>query len=408
MLRSAAKNHDRVTVVCDPADYDVVLAELAAGDSTTLATRRRLAAKVFRADRGLRRRDRRLPQLDRARVGARDRARASRLPRAPRPAVRARLRAALRGEPHQSGAFYRDRNAKPGSLALADSLGAGGKELSFNNLVDVDAALEAVREHEAPTAVVVKHTNPCGVAAGASLEQAYRSARAADEVSAFGGIVALNRPVDAATAKALVETFLECVVAPRFEDDALEFLRTKKNLRLLATGAWLAADEEEPTFKRVGGGLVVQGRDKTGGAEVKNGRVVTKRAPTPEELAGLDFTWRVCKHVKSNAIVLGGETQTFGVGAGQMSRVESGSHRLQQSGGQDQGRGARLRRVLPVPRRGRARALPRRHRHRPARRQREGRGGHRSGRQGRRRDGLHRGEALPSLGGRAAGGALTN
>jgi phosphoribosylaminoimidazolecarboxamide formyltransferase/IMP cyclohydrolase len=323
MLRSAAKNHDRVTVVCDPADYDVVLAELAAGDSTTLATRRRLAAKVF------------------ARTAAYDAAIAGYLSSiAPESAPEtAPERAAypehlvlpyervygLRyGEnPHQSGAFYRDRNAKPGSLALADSLGAGGKELSFNNLVDVDAALEAVREHEAPTAVVVKHTNPCGVAAGASLEQAYRSARAADEVSAFGGIVALNRPVDAATAKALVETFLECVVAPRFEDDALEFLRTKKNLRLLATGAWLAADEEEPTFKRVGGGLVVQGRDKTGGAEVKNGRVVTKRAPTPEELAGLDFTWRVCKHVKSNAIVLGGETQTFGVGAGQMSRVES-------------------------------------------------------------------------------------
>src|SRR5262249_25903205 len=148
--------------------------------------------------------------------------------------------------------------------ARAESLGAGGKELSFNNLVDVDAALEAVREHDRPAAVVVKHTNPCGGAVADDLVTAYRLAREADSVSAFGGIVALNREVDAATAQALVETFLECVVAPAYALDALEVLRTKKNLRVLATGAWLDAAHRELVFKRVGGGIVMQDRDATG------------------------------------------------------------------------------------------------------------------------------------------------
>src|SRR5262249_36397341 len=147
--------------------------------------------------------------------------------------------------PHQTGAFYRERGASRGSIARAESLGAGGKELSFNNLVDVDAALEAVREHSRPAAVVVKHTNPCGVALADDLANAYRSAREADAVSAFGGIVALNREVDTATAQALVETFLECVVAPAYSADALALLRTKKNLRILATGGWLDADHRE-------------------------------------------------------------------------------------------------------------------------------------------------------------------
>src|SRR5262249_15487987 len=146
------------------------------------------------------------------------------------------------------------------------SIGAGGKELSFNNLVDVDAALEAVREHERPAAVVVKHTNPCGVAVADDLATAYRRAREADSVSAFGGIVPLNRDVDVATAQALVETFLECVVAPGYAPDALDVLRTKRNLRILATGTWLAAAHAELAFKRVGGGLVVQDRDATAGS----------------------------------------------------------------------------------------------------------------------------------------------
>lgn len=315
MLRSAAKNHADVAVVCDPADYAAILEELGARGDLSLATRRRLAAKVY------------------AHTAAYDGLIASYLSsfneddsRGEYPRywfTASELAYPLRyGEnPHQSGAFYRERGAQPGALALAESLGAGGKELSFNNLVDVNAALEAVREFEEPAAVVVKHTNPCGVATAQDAATAYRLAREADALSAFGGIVALNRPVDGAAAALLVETFLECVVAPSFDDEALALLRGKKNLRLLAVGAEPWASPLD--IKRVGGGFVVQQRDATGAEEVRAGKVVTRRAPTAGELASLGFAWRVCKHVKSNAIVLARGQQTVGVGAGQMSRVVS-------------------------------------------------------------------------------------
>jgi phosphoribosylaminoimidazolecarboxamide formyltransferase / IMP cyclohydrolase len=322
MVRSAAKNHARVAIVCDPADYAKVIAEIEATGDVSQGTKRLLAAKAF------------------AHTAAYDAAISSMLsgPRAQDPdgTVGAstypqyltlpfeRAYGLRYGEnPHQSGAFYRERNAEAGTIARAESLGAGGKELSFNNLVDVDAALEAVRELDRPGAVVVKHTNPCGVACADQLADAYRTAREADALSAFGGIVALNREVDEATAKLLAETFLECVVAPSFSAGALELLRTKKNLRLLATGAWLAPDAPALQYKRVSGGLVVQSRDASGGGEVARGKIVTKRAPTAEELKSLDFAWRVCKHVKSNAIVLAKGERTVGVGAGQMSRVIS-------------------------------------------------------------------------------------
>ncbi|HEY8073941.1 MAG TPA: bifunctional phosphoribosylaminoimidazolecarboxamide formyltransferase/IMP cyclohydrolase, partial [Labilithrix sp.] len=322
MLRSAAKNHARVTVVCDPSDYDRVLAEIDRTGSVTQATRLELATKVF------------------AHTAAYDAAIASVLsgPRAadpestigateyPRYLGLAFERAyGLRyGEnPHQSGAFYVERDAPPGTIARAESLGAGGKELSFNNLVDVDAALEAVREFDRPAAVVVKHTNPCGVAVATTLADAYKTARDADALSAFGGIVALNREVDEATAKILAETFLECVVAPSYAAAALEVLRAKKNLRLLATGGALPADYAALQYKRISGGLVVQARDATAIGEATKGKIVSKRPPTPEEMKGLEFAWRVCKHVKSNAIVLAKGERTVGVGAGQMSRVIS-------------------------------------------------------------------------------------
>ncbi|HEY4121290.1 MAG TPA: bifunctional phosphoribosylaminoimidazolecarboxamide formyltransferase/IMP cyclohydrolase, partial [Byssovorax sp.] len=317
MVRSAAKNHARVAVVCDPADYAKVLAEIEATGEVSTRTRAELAAKAF------------------AHTAAYDARIAGYLSSLGDDGARAKWPASVQlpleraytlryGEnPHQTGAFYRDRDAAPGSLARAEALGAGGKELSFNNLVDVDAALEAVREFDEPAAVVVKHTNPCGVAVAAELEAAYRAAREADSVSAFGGIVALNRGVDAKTASAIAETFVECVVAPSFEPGALEVLRAKKNLRLLATGAWLAAAHAEVTYKRVGGGFVAQDRDATGAGEVERGKVVSKRAPTPAEIEALAFAWKVTKHVKSNAIVLAHAGRTVGVGAGQMSRVES-------------------------------------------------------------------------------------
>ena len=331
MVRSAAKNHARVAVVCDPADYAAVLAEIEQGGEVTLATRAGLAAKAF------------------AHTAAYDGAIAAYLsglgPSGERDAYPRYLTLAYErvyslryGEnPHQSGAFYAARGAAPGSLARTESLGAGGKELSFNNLVDVEAALDAVREHDEPAAVVVKHTNPCGVASGPELAAAYHTAREADPTSAFGGIVAFNREVDAATAALLAETFLECVVAPSFAPGALDLLRAKKNLRLLATGAWLPAGHAALAHKQVSGGLVVQSRDATAGGEVRAGKVASRRAPTEAEWASLEFAWRVAKHVKSNAIVLAKGSRTVGVGAGQMSRVISVQIACEKAGEQARG-----------------------------------------------------------------------
>jgi phosphoribosylaminoimidazolecarboxamide formyltransferase/IMP cyclohydrolase len=317
MVRSAAKNHARVTIVCDPHDYSRVLDELALRGDTTPELRAELAAKAFAHTAGY---DAAISGYLSSREADGQRTRFPRYLTLPFE----RAYGLRYGEnPHQSGAFYVERDAAAGTIARAESLGAGGKELSFNNLVDVDAALDAVREFERPAAVVVKHTNPCGVAVADSLLDAYRAARDADALSAFGGIVALNREVDEPTARAIGETFVECVVAPSFSQPALEVLRAKKNLRLLATGGWLGPDHAALTSKRVGGGLLVQDRDATAAGEVTRGRVVTKRAPTPEELRSLEFAWRVCKHVKSNAIVLAKGELTVGVGAGQMSRVIS-------------------------------------------------------------------------------------
>jgi phosphoribosylaminoimidazolecarboxamide formyltransferase / IMP cyclohydrolase len=315
MVRSAAKNHDRVTVICDPADYDRVLAELTESGDTSARTRAELAAKAFAHTAAYDAAISGYLSSERA-VGGRSRfARFLVLPFE-------RAYGLRYGEnPHQAAAFYVENGAVPGSLARAASLGAGGKELSFNNLVDADAALEAVREFDLPAAVIVKHTNPCGVAVATSVAAAYRQARDADPLSAFGGIVAVNREVDEETATALLETFLECVVAPGFTERALTLLHGKKNLRLLATGVWLSARHPAMNYKRLDGGLVAQERDATAGGEVEKGKTVTKRAPTPEQIESLEFAWRVCKHVKSNAIVLARGQVTVGIGAGQMSRI---------------------------------------------------------------------------------------
>jgi phosphoribosylaminoimidazolecarboxamide formyltransferase/IMP cyclohydrolase len=322
MVRSAAKNHDRVTVVVDPSDYPAVLAEIEAHGEVAFALRAKLASKAF------------------SHTAAYDGAIAAYLtsvdgsgkrdpyPRTYTPQFERAYSLRYGENPHQTGAFYVARGAKEGTLGRARSIGAGGKELSFNNLLDVDAALEAVREFDQPAAVIVKHTNPCGVAQATSLERAYRVARAADELSAFGGIVAVNREVDESTAKALTETFLECVVAPSFTPAALAVLHQKKNLRLLELGAMLGGDEQGLVFKSVSGGMVMQQRDDSAAGEVDRGTVSTERKPTARELRELAFAWRVCKHVKSNAIVLAredddGTRRTVGVGAGQMSRVVS-------------------------------------------------------------------------------------
>jgi phosphoribosylaminoimidazolecarboxamide formyltransferase/IMP cyclohydrolase len=237
--------------------------------------------------------------------------------------------------PHQSAGWYQT-GSTPTGWAAATKL--QGKELSYNNLVDLEAARRIISEFtDSPAAAILKHTNPCGVALGNSLVEAYEKAFNADAVSAFGGIVALNRPIDAATAKELTKTFLECVVAPAIAEDAQEILAKKSNVRVL-TLADLATGSKE-TVKAIAGGFLIQAADDAI-ADTSKWQIVTERQPTPIELAELLFAWKVCKHVKSNAIVITGDHTTLGVGAGQMNRVGSVKIALEQAG--EKARGAFL------------------------------------------------------------------
>ncbi|MEA2699787.1 MAG: phosphoribosylaminoimidazolecarboxamide formyltransferase / cyclohydrolase [Myxococcales bacterium] len=315
MIRSAAKNHERVTVVVEPADYARVLEQIRAGGEVSDGLRYDLARKAF------------------AHTAAYDGAIATHLGRLASPEsppadfsdtlnLSASLVRALRyGEnPQQKAAFYALNDAVGPSLARAEIL--QGKELSYNNLLDLDAAMRLCAEFTAPAAAIIKHTNPCGVAVSEEgVAAAYRLARETDPVSAFGGIVAVNRPVDAALGRELAETFLECVIAPGFAPEALTTLAAKKNLRLLAFDF---RGDATPglDLRSIAGGFLVQTRDTTTSAAAA-GKVASKRAPTAAELADLDFAWRVAKHVKSNAIVFAGGGRTLGIGAGQMSRVDS-------------------------------------------------------------------------------------
>ena len=396
MVRSAAKNHARVTVVCDPRDYARVLDEVERLGDTTPETRAELAAKAFAHTAAY---DGAIAAYLSGRPGD-DRGQA-RFPQYLTLAVERAYGLRYGENPHQGGAFYVDRGAPAGSLARAESLGAGGKELSFNNLVDLDAALDAVREFTEPAAVVVKHTNPCGVATAPALVDSYRAAREADPVSAFGGIVALNREVDDATAAALTETFVECVVAPSFAPGALETLRAKKNLRLLATGAWLGAAHAAQTSKRVSGGLVVQDRDATAAGEVSSGRTATRRAPTPEELRLLDFAVvrlqarQVQRHrARPRRCPWRGDRRR-----GRRSDVPRhlGPDRVREGRRCSPRERPRLRCLLPLSRRGRGRGAGGRRRHRAARGQRARRRGRRRRRCRRDCDGLHGRTTLPPL-----------
>jgi len=313
MIRAAAKNSADVAVVVEPSDYAGLIAELAAQrGATTLALRRRLAAKAF------------------ARTAAYDAAIANRLGdevKEAAPEFRAfagRLLEALRyGEnPHQSAAFYRTPDVRAG-VACARQL--QGKELSYNNINDTDAAYECAAEFDpARTAacVIVKHANPCGVAEGASLLDAYRSALACDPASAFGGIVAVNRPLDADAARAMTEIFTEVIIAPAAAEEAIAILAARRNLRLLVAGGVPDPRAAGVAVKSVAGGLLVQSRDNAVVDDMPL-KTVTRRAPTAAELADLRFAFRVVKHVKSNAIVYAKNLATVGIGAGQMSRVDA-------------------------------------------------------------------------------------
>ena len=314
MLRSAAKNNADVTVLVDPADYRTVLDEMkASGGAVSKTTNFRLAVKVYQH------------------TAAYDGAISNWLGRRTGDGVAAwpdtftfqyRLAQGMRyGEnPHQSAAFYVERQVQEASVATARQL--QGKELSYNNIADTDAALECVKQFaEGPACVIVKHANPCGVALGESLLDAYDRAYSTDPESAFGGIIAVNGELDVETAQAICDhQFVEVIIAPKVSPGAIEVVTAKKNVRLLECGTWPAQQAPRLDMKRVNGGILLQDTDLDLSAELK---VVTKRQPTEQELIDLQFAWRVAKFVKSNAIVYGKGGMTIGVGAGQMSRVNS-------------------------------------------------------------------------------------
>ena len=310
MLRSAAKNHESVTVVCDPADYAEVLGALSGDPGALAALRRRLAQKVF------------------ARTAAYDAAIARYLElQAAGPDVEAlagfparlslswdKAQALRYGEnPHQKAALYGTFHSHFGQLE--------GKELSYNNVLDVTAATHLIGEFERPTVAILKHTNPCGLASAEALVDAWEMAYATDRQAPFGGVIVVNRTMDGALAARIADIFTEVIIAPRFGDDALAVLKRKKNLRLLVARGALGPDAMRE-IRSVVGGVLVQDRDRIADDPARF-RVVTRRPPTPDEWASMLFGWKVCKHVKSNAIVYCRGERTLGIGAGQMSRVDS-------------------------------------------------------------------------------------
>lgn len=323
MLRSAAKNHARVTVVCDPADYDAVLREWRENGEPSYELRQKLAAKAFRhtaaydaviADYLTKQTGERFPETL---------------------TLTFERKQALRyGEnPHQEAAFYKELFADDRSIAAAVQL--HGKALSYNNIRDADAALHIVREFDRPAVAAVKHMNPCGIGIGETIEEAYAKAYEADPVSIFGGIIAVNRPIDAATAAEMAKLFLEIIIAPAFTPEALAILTKKKNIRLLTVNM-AEADKDDRVLTSVSGGLLIQDADRLGLDDARLS-YPTKRRPTAEEMRSLALAWKAVKHVKSNAIVLVKGDRTVGVGAGQMNRVGAARIAIQQAGAEAKG-----------------------------------------------------------------------
>ena len=313
MVRAAAKNYQHVAVITDPADYAPLIAELRAGDGELTANRRfELACKAFSHtaayDSAI---SNYLTALDaQGRLGA--------FPQRLNLNFSKRQNLRYGENPHQQAAFYRDLAKVPGALANYRQL--QGKELSYNNLADADAAWECAKTFERPVCVIIKHANPCGVAIADDLVSAYQRAFATDKTSAFGGIIAFNRELDAGTAEAVLQQFVEVVIAPRVAEAARARLSTKANVRVLEVSLEPGANDFD--LKRIGGGLLVQTPDVRN-VDATELTVPTKVRPSPAQLADLLFTWRVAKFVKSNAIVFGSGGRTLGVGAGQMSRVDS-------------------------------------------------------------------------------------
>ncbi len=319
MVRSAAKNFRYVTVVVNPARYGDVLRELAAHGEVTADTRLALVREAFTHTAEY---DAAISRYFSAQTGEGEYPSTLILPWE-------KLQDLRYGEnPHQSAAFYRDASARGG---VANARQLAGKELSFNNIVDLESAYSIVAEFSRPAVAIIKHTNPCGTATADDIAAAYQLAYEADPVSAFGGIVALNRPVDAATAGQMKALFLEAVIAPAFDEASLEILGSKKNVRLLEAALPELNAKQRYDIKTVSGGMVIQSTD-TQDVPAADWKTVTKRLPTAAELKELELAWKVVKHVKSNAIVVAREGRTVGVGAGQMNRVGSAEIALKQAG----------------------------------------------------------------------------
>jgi len=324
MVRSAAKNYRDVAIVVDPKDYDAVLKELKENDkSLSEKTREKLAAKAFSHTA---RYDSIISGHLREKFGVRE-------PPETLTVSYKKIQELRYGEnPHQKAALYQGEKA----CGIAGAKQLHGKQLSFNNIVDLDAALGLVREFDEPTAVIVKHGNPCGVASDKNIVNAYKKAHACDPMSAYGGIIALNRRVDVATAKEITSTFIEALIAPGYDPEALEVLKLKKDLRAVE----LSGDSIDILqLKQVSGGMLVQDNDALL-LRPEEMKVVTKKKPTKEEMEDLLFAWKVVKHAKSNAIVVVKEKQAIGVGAGQMSRVDSVEIAVKKAG--DKAKGAVL------------------------------------------------------------------
>lgn len=319
MLRSGAKNHEFVTVIVDPADYSLVLQELEAHGETQLATRKRLAAKVFRHTAAY---DALIAQYLTEMVDEKEPEKLT--------LTYERKQDLRYGEnSHQEAAFY--QSALPEEYSIAAAKQVHGKELSFNNIRDADAALRIAREYDEPTVVALKHMNPCGIGTAPTIFEAWNYAFEADPVSIFGGIIVLNREVDVATAEKMHELFLEIIIAPGFTDAALEVLKKKKNLRILTISFEQRTASIVDETVSVLGGLLVQNQDLAMEHE-EDWTVVTEKKPTVEQIEALAFAWKAVKHVKSNAIVVANEHQTVGIGAGQMNRVGSVKIAIEQAG----------------------------------------------------------------------------
>ncbi|MCL6456566.1 MAG: bifunctional phosphoribosylaminoimidazolecarboxamide formyltransferase/IMP cyclohydrolase [Gorillibacterium sp.] len=319
MLRSAAKNHADVTVIVDAADYEQVLIEMKATADTTLETRKRLAAKVFRHTAAY---DALIGEYLTAQVG-------EVFPESFTVTYEKAQDLRYGENPHQKAAFYRKALASQGTIAAAEQL--HGKELSYNNINDANAALQILSDFSEPAVVAVKHMNPCGVGIGSDIDQAYEKAYAADPISIFGGIIAANRPIGKETAERMSKIFLEIIIAPDYTEEALAILQGKKNIRLLKLDITTATKESQLAVTSVNGGALIQETDKHQ-ITADELTIVTERKPSEAELKQLLFAWKVVKHVKSNAIVLACDNMTVGVGAGQMNRVGAAKIALEQAG----------------------------------------------------------------------------